>query len=166
MADEADVPADKISTLSTSTQIERNDRSEALEHSPRNRMRRMRGRAGIPHTSDVRVPLEPLRKRHGCLLGPLYAERESSRVPNGKKGFERSRCRASQLARLPEGAPECIVFRGGDACQQVRVSADELRCRLQRHCRTEVERLQSRGRNPGTSEARHTSETRVLADEE
>ena len=116
MADEPDVPADTISKRSPSTQIERNDRSEAFEHSPSNRMRRMRGQTGIPHASDERVPLKPLRKRHGCLLSPLYAERESSRTPNGKKGFERSRCRASQLARLPEGVPECIVFRDGDPC--------------------------------------------------
>ena len=41
MADEPDVSADTICKLSPSTQIERNDGSEALEHAPGSSMRRM-----------------------------------------------------------------------------------------------------------------------------
>lgn len=114
MADEPDVSTDTISNLRPSKQIERNDGSEALEHALGNRMRRMCGQAWIPDTRDQRVSLKPLRQQHGGLLGSLYAQRERSGAANSKKGFERAWCRASQLARLPEGVPESIVFGRGD----------------------------------------------------
>lgn len=71
MADEPDVLADIISKLSPSTQIERNDGSEAIEYTLGNSMRRMGGQAWVPDPSDQRALLQPLRKQHGCLLGPL-----------------------------------------------------------------------------------------------
>jgi hypothetical protein len=71
MADEPDVSADPIRNLSPSTQIERNDGAEALEHTLGRRMCRMGGQAWIPDTRDQRVHLKPLRKQHGGLLGAL-----------------------------------------------------------------------------------------------
>jgi len=71
MADEPDVSADTISKFSPSMHIERNDGSEALEHTLGRSMRRMRRQAWIPDTGDQRMSLKLLRKQHGCLLGPL-----------------------------------------------------------------------------------------------
>ena len=112
MADEPDVSADTISKLSPSKQIERNDGSEALEHAPGSRMRRMGGQAWIADTCDQRVHLKPLRQQHGCLLGPLYPQRGGSGTADGQEGLECSWCRASKLTGLQEG----IILCRGNPC--------------------------------------------------
>ena len=71
MANEPNVSADTIRKLSSPKQIERNNGSEALEHTLRRRMRRVGQQAWIPDTSHQRVHLKPFCKHHGCLLSPL-----------------------------------------------------------------------------------------------
>lgn len=139
MPNESDGATGSICRRHTTTDVERDYGAITLEDALRRGVRGMRRQTWIARHFHCWMGVQAFRQFHGRGLGALQTQSHRTGTANGKVALQGAGCGSGQFARLLEGVPQCLIIRRRYPRQQIGMTANELRRRLQRHRGAEVQ---------------------------
>ncbi len=139
--------AETLGCVEAALEDDGDDAAEAGHLAFRERMLRVRGKAGVNDLFDRRVGFQPLRKRQGVFAVRTHAQREGLEAAQGEEAVERALDAADGVLQERHLLGELgVVANDRDAADHVRVAVEILGGRVHDDVRTQAERaLQHRG---------------------